>query len=180
VTGPTPSQTVGPFFHDCLLLFERRVLDGEGERVRITGQVRDGDGPVDDALVEIWQASAAGRYRHPGDDPAEPFLGFGRCPTDADGRYGFDMVRPGRVPDLAGGLQAPHLAVHVLARGLLDQLATRLYFADEPANAGDRVLAAVPAERRGTLLAQPEGAGAYRFDIVLQGERETVFFARRA
>jgi protocatechuate 3,4-dioxygenase alpha subunit len=182
VTGPTPSQTVGPFFHDCLLLLDQHVLarpGTDGRRIRVEGQLRDGDGaPVTDALIEIWQASAAGRYRHPADDVDEPFVGFGRAGTDEDGRYWFDTVKPGRVPDPTGGLQAPHIAVHVLARGLLDQLATRVYFADEPANAEDLVLSAVPEARRGTLLAHPHGE-AYRFDIVLQGDGETVFFARR-
>ena len=185
--GLTPSQTVGPFFSPALLRAdaEQHVLATvatEGERLHIEGVVYDGDRqPVPDALVEIWQANAAGRYNHPADtrplalDPA--FTGFGRSGTDEDGRFWFDTIRPGRVPDANGGLQAPHIVVTVFARGLLNHAVTRLYFADDLANDDDPVLALVPAERRGTLLARPAGeGGAYRFDIVLQGPGETVFF----
>ena len=114
------------------------------------------------------------------------FIGFGRLGTDACGEFRARTVRPGTVPGPDGTVQAPHLNVHVFARGLLDQLWTRIYLADEPGNDTDPVLAAVPAERRHTLLAQPESAGAsagtdgpvrYRFDIQLQGDQETVFFA---
>jgi protocatechuate 3,4-dioxygenase alpha subunit len=183
----TPSQTVGPFFAFALPYAAGAVLalpDTRGERIAIHGTVRDGDGaPVPDALIEIWQANAAGRYAHPGDarseaglDPA--FIGFGRCPTDAEGRFRFETIRPGRVPAPEGGLQAPHIAAGVLARGLLKRLATRIYFSDEPSNGADPILALVEPARRGTLLAAREAGGAsYRFDIVLQGEGETVFFA---
>ena len=188
--GPTPSQTVGPFF---ALLFLRRdpgnVLvrsETEGQRIRIEGRVLDGDGaPVEDALIEIWQANGSGRYHHPADQGEAPwdpaFTGFGRTGTDESGRYWFETIKPGRVPFDAQTWQAPHIVVTVFARGLLNHLATRLYFADEAANDADPVLRLVPEERRSTLLAEPESVGGktvYYFDIVLQGEAETVFFQR--
>lgn len=185
----TASQTVGPFFSHALLRddAQRNVLTGAdttGERIRIEGCVYDGDRiPVPDALVEIWQANAHGRYNHPADQrplPLEPsFLGFGRSGTDEDGRYWFDTIKPGRVPGAAGALQAPHIVVTVLSRGLLNHAVTRLYFADEAANATDAVLQCVPPDRRGTLLAEPTGVpgrAVYRFDIALQGHGETAFF----
>jgi protocatechuate 3,4-dioxygenase alpha subunit len=184
----TSSQTVGPFFHDCLLREDARrnvlaTAETLGERIRIEGRVFDGEGAVvPDAMIEIWQANAAGRYNHPSDmrdaplDPA--FHGFGRSGTDADGAYWFETIKPGLVPFDAQRLQAPHICIAVFARGLLNHLFTRLYFANDPANASDPVLLHVPSERRATLLAQAsEGdAGVYRFDIVLQGAGETVFF----
>jgi protocatechuate 3,4-dioxygenase alpha subunit len=183
----TPSQTVGPFFHGGLIREGENVLvraETRGPRVRIEGHVYDGDGaPVTDAVVEIWQANAAGRYRHPLDQRAIPldpaFVGFGRAATDAAGGFWFETVKPGAVPYTGGVDQAPHVNVLVLARGLLDQLFTRLYFDDETANEADPVLRLVPPERRVTLLARrrtAQGPALYRFDIVLQGERETVFF----
>ena len=187
--GLTPSQTVGPFFEDALLRDDARsnVLvrpETEGERIRIEGRVLDGDGaPVSDALVEIWQANAHGRYNHPLDrrsatlDPA--FTGFGRSGTEDAGRYWFETVKPGRVPFDAETWQAPHVTVTLSARGLLNHVTTRLYFEDEEANAADPVLRRVPADRSATLLARRElvdGQVVYRLDIVLQGEAETVFF----
>jgi protocatechuate 3,4-dioxygenase alpha subunit len=187
----TGSQTLGPFFHDCMLREDacRNVLatpDTEGERIRIVGTVIDGDGvPLPDALVEIWQANHNGRYNHPADTrdlPLDPaFSGFGRSGTDADGAFWFETVRPGAVPFNSEQMQAPHICVLVAGRGLLNHLYTRLYFADEPASAADPILMLVPAERRGTLLAQPStdhssGMVVYQFNIVLQGEGETVFF----
>ena len=191
--GLAPSQTVGPFFLDCLLRPDacRNVLvqpETAGERLRIEGRVLDGDGaPVPDALVEVWQANAAGRYNHPADTRPSPaldasFIGFGRSGTDEEGRYWFETIRPGAAPlalDAGAPMQAPHLCVMVCARGLLNHLATRLYFADEPANQTDPILGRVPAERRATLLAQPEtveGRRLYRWDIMLQGAGETAFF----
>jgi protocatechuate 3,4-dioxygenase, alpha subunit len=228
---PTSSQTVGPFFAPTLLREDarRNVLvgpDTAGERIRIEGRVLDGDGgPVPDALVEIWQANAHGRYHHPADrgpaplDPA--FTGFGRSGTDDDGRFWFETVKPGRVPlnwgtrpvpqpppgggtppvppnwgthavpqpppigapprdpEPHGVWQAAHILVTVFARGLLNHTVTRLYFADDPAIDADPVLQHVPAERRPTLLARPaqvDGGTVYRFDIILQGAGETVFF----
>ncbi len=141
-----------------------------------------------DALVEIWQANGDGRYHHPADPRDLPldaaFTGFGRAGTDEDGRFWFETVRPGTVPAPDGSTQAPHLSVTVFARGLLNHLITRLYFADDPRNAADPVLRLVPIERRHTLLAArriADGLPVYRFDVVLQGEAETetVFFALR-
>ncbi len=185
----TTSQTIGPFFSPCLLRDDVRcnVLVGPetaGERIRIEGRVLDGDGaPVTDALVEIWQANAHGRYNHPADDgpaPLDPaFTGFGRTGTEDDGCFWFETVRPGRVPIGNDGLQASHIVVTVFARGLLNHAVTRLYFGDDPATRDDPVLLRVPTSRRATLIATPDrvdGRTAYRFDIILQGEGETVFF----
>jgi protocatechuate 3,4-dioxygenase, alpha subunit len=187
--GLTPSQTVGPFFSSCLLCEGacRNVLtqpETRGERIRIEGRVIDGDGlPVPDSMVEIWQANADGRYNHSADqgsfalDPT--FTGFGRSGTDEQGYYWFETVRPGAGRFDATRLQAPHICVTVFARGLLNHLVTRLYFADETANADDPVLNCVPEERRETLVAQRKaesGATVYRFDIILQGVGETAFF----
>jgi protocatechuate 3,4-dioxygenase alpha subunit len=187
--GLTSTQTVGPFFYDCLLRADaqRNTLvtpDTAGERIRIEGRVTDGDGqPVPDAMIEIWQANGHGRYNHPADQrdlPLDPqFTGFGRSGTDEDGTFWFETIKPGRVPFDDTTTQAPHINVSVFARGLLNHLLTRLYFADEAANAEDAVLACVHAERRDTLVAQRSesgGVATYRFDIVLQGAGETVFF----
>jgi protocatechuate 3,4-dioxygenase, alpha subunit len=187
MSEPTPPQTIGPFFSGGLLAEGWNVLAGNdtpGERIRLEGSVCDGDGgPVDDAMIEIWQANADGRYRHPLDEREgpldEPFVGFGRSGTDEFGRYSFETIKPGPVPWDSGRLQAPHLNVHVFARGLLDRLATRIYFEGEPANEDDPLLQRVPAERRAALIARRsagEGLPVYRFDIVLRGEGETVFF----
>lgn len=185
----TGSQTVGPFFEPGLLREDarRNVLtqpETVGERIRIVGRVLDGDGaPVPDALIEIWQANAHGRYNHQADqgvaslDPT--FLGFGRSGTGEDGSYWFETIKPGSVPFDKTQQQAPHICVTVFARGLLNHLVTRLYFEDEPANAHDPILHYVPEERRATLLAKREPGDApivYRFDIILQGEGETAFF----
>lgn len=192
--GPTPEQTIGPFFHyglpwkggadlvgrselgarPELVPQEHWLLDSPprrahcpGEPIEIFGRVLDGQGDaVTDALIEIWQADGEGRYG----------AGFGRAATAEDGGYCFLTVKPARVAAPGGGLQGPHLAVSVFARGLLKRLVTRIYFADGEGNADDPVLARVPAERRGTLIAELEG-GRWHFDIVLQGERETAFFA---
>ena len=187
--GLTSSQTVGPFYEDCLLREDarRQVLAGPevaGERIRIEGRVLDGDGaPVEDALVEIWQANAHGRYNHPldrGEAPLDPkFAGFGRSGTDEAGRFWFETVKPGPVPFDAATRQAPHVVVTVFARGLLNHLVTRLYFEDEAANDADPVLRRVPVERRATLLARRapgDGPSVYRFDVAFQGEAETAFF----
>ncbi len=185
----TASQTAGPFFSLGLLREDarRNVLvqpETAGERIRIEGRVIDGDGvPVPDALVEIWQANAYGRYNHPSDQgpaPLDPaFAGFGRAGTGEDGSYWFETVRPGQAPFEGERQQAPHICVTVFARGLLNHLVTRLYFEDEPSTAADPILRCVPAERRATLLARREpgdGEAVYRFDIVLQGAGETAFF----
>lgn len=185
----TSSQTVGPFFSPALLREDsrRQVLvqpETVGERIRITGRVLDGDHlPVLDALVEIWQANAYGRYNHPADQgpaPLDPtFLGFGRSGTEDEGQYWFETIKPGPVPFDQERVQAPHICITLFSRGLLNHLVTRLYFADELANATDPVLFHVPEDRRATLLAhrQPGSTDVvYRFDIILQGEHETAFF----
>jgi protocatechuate 3,4-dioxygenase alpha subunit len=185
---PTPSQTVGPFFHLGLARAEWGDLaagDPAGERIAIEGRVIDGDGaPVPDALIELWQANAAGRYNHPDDrqddKPVDPhFRGFGRVATDAHGRFRVVTIKPGPVPGRGNALQAPHINIALFARGLLKHLYSRIYFADEAANGGDPLLSSIEDEAaRRTLMARREagaGPGLYRFDIVLQGEGETVF-----
>jgi len=170
--GSTPSQTVGPFFAFGLP-FEggERLVESDG--IWITGTVYDGAGErVPDALIEIWQANRHGRYRHPEDTREElpledGFDGFGRCATDENGEFRFYTVKPG-----AAAPHAPHINVIVLARGLLQHLFTRIYFPDEEAaNAADPLLSSIedPAVRD-TLIAHD-----LRFDIHLQGERQTAF-----
>jgi protocatechuate 3,4-dioxygenase alpha subunit len=206
--GQTPSQTVGPFFHYGLPwkggadlvgqsdmgarpeLFpeEHYVLNLSpprgavaGETITLEGVVYDADGrPVPDAMIEIWQANAAGRYASPDDGRShlpldEGFVGFGRAATGDDGLYRFRTVRPGPVPGPGDSPQAPHIAVGVFGRGMIKRLVTRIYFEDAAENASDPILVLVPAERRDTLIARSID-GAWRFDIVLQGARETVFF----
>jgi protocatechuate 3,4-dioxygenase alpha subunit len=206
--GQTPSQTVGPFFHYGLPwkggadlvgqsdmgarpeLFpeEHYVLNLSpprgavaGETIIVEGVVYDADGkPVPDAMIEIWQANAAGRYASPDDGRLnlpldEGFIGFGRAATNEGGLYRFKTVRPGSVPGPGNSLQAPHIAVSVFGRGVIKRLVTRIYFEDAAENPSDPILALVPAERRDTLVAR-QVDDAWRFDIVLQGERETVFF----
>ncbi|HET6782170.1 MAG TPA: protocatechuate 3,4-dioxygenase subunit alpha [bacterium] len=184
--GLTPPQTVGPFFHGGMLHRPLNVMiapETKGERIRIEGHVYDGDrAPVSDAVVEFWQANAAGRYRHPADQRSIPldqsFVGFGRTGTDEAGTFWFETIKPGAVPFPGGGTQAPHINVAVLARGLLHHLPTRLYFEDDPTVRDDPVLRTIPEKRRATLLAKriPGGTPAYQFDIILQGDGETVFF----
>ncbi len=193
--GPkqTPSQTVGPYFAYGLTPeqygYPLKSIAGSalaagavaGTRIRIEGRVLDGEGkPVDDAMIEIWQADAEGRYAHPADPRGSnaAFVGFGRCGTgtDPENRFFFDTVKPGSVD----GRQAPHINLILFMRGMLSHAYTRIYFADEAsANASDPVLASVPAERRSTLIAKREEAASgilYRFDIHMQGSDETVFF----
>jgi protocatechuate 3,4-dioxygenase alpha subunit len=130
----------------------------------------------------VWQADSQGRYAHPRDSRARPntkFTGFGRSATDKKGVFSFDTIKPGAVPGPNGKPQAPHIVVCIFSRGMLRQIYTRLYFSDEKANDGDPILAIVPPERRGTLIAHKEQRGdlaVYRFDIRVQGENETVFF----
>jgi protocatechuate 3,4-dioxygenase alpha subunit len=184
VSGLTPFQTLGPFFDFGLVIRDGGTVAlpaAAGRHVTIEGTVRDGAGDVlPDALIEVWQANAAGRYAHPADSRDTPLApgcdGFGRVATDEGGAFTFSTVVPGRVPGPNGSWQAPHLAIGVLARGLLTRLVTRLYFEDEPSNDEDAVLALVPAPRRSTLIAKRTAANRYRFDIVLQGAGETVFF----
>ena len=180
--GLTPSQTVGPFFSHALPWPDGPyvVPAGTAGAFWLRGRVLDGAGdPVPDALVESWQADPAGRFAHP-DDPRGSdvdFRGFGRCPSDEDGRWAILTVRPGRVPDHTGRMQAPHIDLSIFARGLLDRVVTRVYLPDEAeANAEDPVLSGIDEARRSTLVAEPDQNG-FRFDIRLQGERETVFFS---
>lgn len=183
--GITPSQTIGPFFAYALtprayggseLATEQVATDGvAGERIRIEGTVYDGDSvPVGDAMIETWQADAQGRFNATGN---AGFTGFGRAEATAEGTFQIETIRPGTVSAPDGTMQAPHLSLSVFARGILTRLATRIYFEGEPGNAADPVLALVPAERRHTLIATRQSDGSFRFDIRLQGENETVFFA---
>jgi protocatechuate 3,4-dioxygenase alpha subunit len=180
----TSSQTIGPYLHigTTWLVTEDLTAPGvTGEPVAIDGRVLDGDGkPVIDALVEIWQANAHGRYAHPEDTrdlPLEPgFSGFGRSQTDEQGRFRFTTIKPGRVPGADGTLQAPHLNVTIFMRGILKHLITRMYFPDDPANATDPVLGLVPEARRGTLVARGAKPGVLAWEVILQGDGETVFF----
>ena len=178
MSGPlTPSQTVGPFF-GVGLPFEKGeqiVAPGSAGVMRIEGQVLDGNGqPVPDALLEIWQPNGRGRYGRPGGGEG---TGFGRARTDSEGAFSFMTVKPGATPAPDGRMQAPHLNVTLFARGLLRHLVTRMYFPDETeANATDPVLNLVEPARRQTLIAK-SCAGVLHFDIRLQGEGETVFFA---
>lgn len=192
----SPSQTVGPYFayglsaaqygydYSTVVAPDLANEGTEGERIRLIGQVFDGDGhTIDDAMIEIWQANAHGRYNHPADDRRDnrldpDFTGFGRSGSGADPaqHFVFNTIKPGAL----GDGQAPHLNMIVMMRGLLVHLFTRVYFEDEgEANAADPVLALVPEERRHTLIASRQSAtagGTYRFDIRMQGPNETVFF----
>lgn len=185
-TPATTSQTVGPFFSIGLDPLRKDNLAGpgiSGERLTIEGKVLDGDGqPVPDAMIEIWQANAHGKYAHPDDaqqKSLEPgFSGYGRMPTDDQGQFRFTTIKPGPVPGLGGKLQAPHLVISVFMRGLLIRLVTRIYFPGEAANDFDFVLGLVEPRRRPTLIAKKvQGQDALlRWNIVLQGSEETVFF----
>jgi protocatechuate 3,4-dioxygenase alpha subunit len=167
----TASQTIGPYWH---LLEDQSWADltrfgATGDVITLAGRVIDGAGePLSDACVEIWQSAPP---------VSATFTGFGRAATAADGSFRFKTIKPGPVPGPGNSQQAPHLALTVLARGLLFQLSTRIYFAGDPANENDPILALIedPA-RRATLLARETGPGAWHLDILLQGEAETVFF----
>lgn len=207
--GQTPSQTVGPFFHYGLpwkggadlvgqsdmgarpelmpeahyvLTLSAPTGTPKGQAIELTGRVLDGQGvPVPDAMIEIWQANAAGRYRSVDDArevvPVDPhFVGFGRAATDEDGRYRFRTIMPGRVPGPDGTLQAPHIALSIFARGVIKRLATRLYFDGAEGNDVDPVLALIPTARRDTVIARQAEPGIWSLDLRLQGAGETVFF----
>jgi protocatechuate 3,4-dioxygenase, alpha subunit len=180
----TPSQTVGPYFAIGLPYDTSNLIvpEGTASAIRITGTIYDGRGEViPDHLIEFWQPDSEGHfadiYGYGEHSRLEGFRGFGRYGVeDGDGTYSILTVKPGRVPGPSGQLQAPHIDVTLFARGMLNRVVTRIYFADETeANANDQVLATVPADRRNTLLAQPTPDG-YGFDIHLQGPGETVFF----
>jgi len=200
----TPSQTAGPYVHIGLIprqagfdIFENNLGDTlagpatPGERIRLEGRILDATGaPVRDALVELWQANAAGRYAHPADRQEDRaldanFRGWGRAGTDfTTGVFVFETVKPGSVTGRRGHRpMAPHVNLWIVARGINLGLATRIYFGDEEAaNAADPVLNLIePPERRNTLIARREmreGGAVYVIDIRLQGEGETVFFDR--
>ena len=191
-TAPqTPSQTIGPYFAMLIARDDTEsVLAGPevpGERIVLRGLLLDGEGePIEDGLVELWQANSEGRYRHPTDTRDElplhdGFTGFGRRKTDFEtGAWSFVTVRPGQVPAADGTPQAPHVTLVVQARGMLNPSFTRVYLDDEEqANAQDPVLAAVPAERRHTLVAtrveDVEGLPCFELDVRMQGDDETVF-----
>lgn len=194
----TASQTAGPYVHIGLApgaagfdIYKQELgwdiagPNAKGERIRVEGRVIDGMGaPIKDVLLEVWQANADGNYAHPeGGGPVEEgFRGWGRVITDFDnGEWGFDTVKPGTTRGRNVGIQAPHLNLWIVARGINIGLNTRMYFEDEAdANAKDPVLNLIEWEhRRATLVAtrtERNGTTVYRFDIKLQGEDETVFF----
>jgi len=176
---PSGSQTVGPFFRIGLeWMAERAPLLGEGAegRIEIRGRVIDRDGaPVPDALLEFW-CSGGGQCDDSGDGWPR---GFARAATDLEGNFAVVTMKPKPVGFGDGSMQAPHMLVLVFARGLLRHLITRVYFEGEAGISSDPVLEGIAQERRGTLVARrvSEVAGSYRWDVVLQGEQETVFFA---
>ena len=187
--GLTPSQTIGPFYWGtvvntyCADIAPRGMA---GERIEVVLALHDVDGKaVTDGLLEIWQANSHGRYNHPEDRRNLPldtgFEGFGRASTDAEGCAHFRTVKPGRVPwpysgGQGGGLQASHINIAIFARGVLNRLATRLYFDGDPALAEDPALKLVEPARRGTLLAKRDAKGVWHLPIHLGGAQETVFF----
>jgi protocatechuate 3,4-dioxygenase, alpha subunit len=181
----TPSQTVGPFFSIGLdpLRAENLASAGvSGERVAIVGRVLDGDGlPVPDAVLEIWQANPHGKYAqaqdHQDTTAAREFCEFGRVPTNDAGEFRFTTLKPGPVPGPEGRMQAPHLAVSIFMRGLLNRLVTRIYFPDDSANANDFILNLVERSRRPTLIARRTSLPSQlEWNVILQGADETVFF----
>jgi protocatechuate 3,4-dioxygenase alpha subunit len=171
----TASQTIGPFWH---LLEDKSWADltrfgARGERVTLVGRVLDGDGaPFPEVCVELWQASP---------EASDRFPGFGRAATDQNGEYRFVTLKPGPLPGRGNTQQAPHFALAILGRGLMHHLVTRAYFHGEALNETDPLLMSIEdVERRGTLIARPDGAATWRLDIRLQGslhgpEMETVF-----
>jgi protocatechuate 3,4-dioxygenase alpha subunit len=183
----TTSQTVGPFFRIGLETLYANDIFGEGvisgERVAVNGRLIDGSGrPIPDAVIEIWQANSHGKYAHPEDRQDKPleqnFRGFGRIPTDDNGCFQFTTIKPGCVPGSNDKMQAPHLVVGILMRGLLKGLVTRAYFPDEEVLPTDPILELVEPGRRRTLILErsPEHADVFHWEIHMQGENETVFF----
>ena len=191
----TANQPIGPFYHFALTpgwatgdnsAGVMATAEARGERARLTVRVLDLDGnPVTNAMIELWQADAGGKYDHPADtqkktaDPA--FRGFGRLATDDQGLCVFETVKPGPVPSMLpgrkGSVQAPHINVSIYAPGLLRRAVTRIYFDGDPANAADEVLGLVPEDRRPSLLSHSGGKpGEWCFDLHLTGPCETVFF----
>jgi protocatechuate 3,4-dioxygenase, alpha subunit len=182
----TASQTVGPFFQigfERLCCADLAAPGVSGEKIILEGAVLDGDGiPVPDAVLEIWQANAHGKYAHPGDKQDKPieaaFKGFGRVATDTSGHFRFTTIKPGAVPGPHGSTQASHLQVSIFMRGLLKRLVTRVYFPDDPRHPSDPILQLVAPARRRTLIAKaaPDNGGRLFWDVILQGPGETVFF----
>lgn len=182
----TPSQTVGPFFHIGCSKLTVAEMAGEnvpGARVTIEGRILDGQRtPVPDAMIEIWQANASGKYADPaesqGQAPHPEFKGYGRVATDRNGRFTFATIKPGAVPGPGNTMQAPHLAISIFMRGLQKRLVSRIYFPGESANGSDFVLNSVHPVRRKTLIASKaeNSAETMHWDVILQGEDETVFF----
>jgi protocatechuate 3,4-dioxygenase alpha subunit len=173
--GLSGSQTIGPFFRYGLEWKNGEHAfpkDAPGEHIVLTGRLTDGEGnPINDSMIEFWQADAAGKFGGPTPGSC---AGFARCYTATDGRYTLHTVKPGAVAEAGGAAQAPHILVCLFSRGMLQQLYTRVYFNDVAANANDPVLKAAGA-RADTLIAKAKGAGKYEWDIVLQGKGETVF-----
>ena len=186
----TPSQTAGPYVHiGCMPthagnggVYDREIGDSPiedgatGEIIEITGEVRDGTGwALRDAMLESWQPDAAGRF--PGQEGADPKVsGFCRFAADGEtGLFTLRTVKPGAIPGRGGATQAPHISLWVVARGINVGLQTRIYFEDED-NSSDPLLGRIEQKPRAeTLIARKEGDGRYRFDVVLQGDGETVF-----
>jgi protocatechuate 3,4-dioxygenase, alpha subunit len=180
----TPSQTVGPFFHiGCtkLILPDLAGPNVPGMHITVEGRILDGDqNPVPDAMIEIWQANAAGKYAHPEDSQDKPlhpeFKGYGRVATDQNGKFRFTTIKPGPVPGSGNKMQAPHLEISIFMRGLLKQLVSRIYFPGDSANSSDPILNLIDPTRRETLIARAESNNSLRWDVILQGKGETVFF----
>jgi protocatechuate 3,4-dioxygenase, alpha subunit len=182
----TPSQTVGPYFSIGLTKLITTNLAGPGvvgQKITIRGRVLDADGkPIDDAVIETWQANSYGKYAHPEDTQDKPleggFHGFGRASTDDNGAFSLTTIKPGPVPGPHGTLQAPHIVAAISMRGLLKHLVSRIYFPDEPGNAEDVILNLVEPSRRTTLIAKNllGQEGVLEWNVVCAGESETVFF----
>lgn len=168
----TANQTIGPFWHlvEDASWSDLTRFGAKGERIVLTGTLKDGAAaPVADAAIEIWQSSP---------EASDVFPGFGRCRTDQGGAFRFVTLKPGPVPGLGNAQQAPHVAITIMARGLLQGLTTRLYFQGEPLNETDPVLSLIEDNsRRNTLIAHPVAPDTWHLDIRLQGENETVFMA---
>jgi len=186
-TPATTWQTVGPFFSIGLERLYCADIAGEGvagERIRVVGRLLDGDGnPIPDAVIEVWQANAHGKYAHPGDTQDKPleqgFRGFGRIATDEFGGFHFSTIKPGPVASPDGPPQARHLIISLVMRGLLRGLVTRAYFPSDPLHATDPVLRCVAAERRSSLILSPandDEVSTFGWTIHMQGPQETVFF----
>ena len=187
------SQTAGPYVHIGLApsaagfdIFAQQLgadiagPNANGERIRVTGVVLDGTGePIKDVLLETWQANSQGHYAHPeGGGEVEPgFRGWGRVISDfTSGEWSFDTIKPGATRGRNGGQQAPHINLWLVARGINVGLHTRIYFPDED-NSQDQVLNLIEwQQRRPTLIATKLQTGLYRFNIVIQGANETIFF----